>query len=190
MKSCWIDDRRLQRVVQRHEAFWQNTLKDGPILWLVVPDAHAAPELATPGTPDGAMTDIDYVIAAIDNYHARTHFAGDAIPIHNPWLGPDQFAGWLGGDLTFRPEDNTSWATPFVENWADHREFRIDPANKWWNLYLDLLKGPSRRGKTNGLPPSPTFIRASTRSAPCAARSACSKTFSRNPTKFGGGCAR
>lgn len=147
MKTCWIDDKRLQTILERHEAYWQNTLKDGPILWMVVPDAHPRAPLAPPATPEQAMTDIDYVVAAIDDYHARAHFAVDAIPIHNPWLGPDQFAGWLGAALTFRPDDNTSWVAPFVKDWAHHDEFKIDPANRWWNLYLALLERSVAAGK-------------------------------------------
>jgi hypothetical protein len=78
---------------------------------------------------------------------ARTYFAGDALPVYNPWLGPDQFAAWLGCEMELRVAQFTSWVKPFVKDWSQHQTFEIDPHNKWWQLYLDLLVASVEYGK-------------------------------------------
>jgi len=92
-------------------------------------------------------TNVDYAIAAAENQLSRTHFVGDALPFHCPFLGPDQFAGWLGADLVLKPKDSTSWVKPFVQDWSEHPEFRIDPENRWWRLYLATLGESVRVGR-------------------------------------------
>ena len=64
-----------------------------------------------------------------------------------PWLGPDQFAAWLGAELVLKPRAFTSWAKPFVEDWDEHPEFRIAPDNRWWKLYRDILQESVRAGQ-------------------------------------------
>lgn len=64
MQTPWIEPRRLERALQRNEAFWRGGLEEGPLLWITVPNA---------------------------------------------WLGPDQAAAWLGGELALAPRLNTSW---------------------------------------------------------------------------------
>ena len=63
-------------------------------------------------------TNVDYVIASTEASLARTHFAGDALPVFCPPLGPVQFAAWLGAELVLKPRAFTSWAKPFVKDWA------------------------------------------------------------------------
>jgi len=68
--------------------------------------------------------------------------------VYSPWLGPDQFAGWLGADLVLRPrEPNTSWVVPFLEDGDAYPEFRIDPDNRWWKLYLEILPRSAEAGR-------------------------------------------
>jgi hypothetical protein len=90
---------------------------------------------------------VDYVIAAAESALSGTHYAGDALPVFCPWLGPDQFAAWLGVDLLLRPRQSTSWSKPFVQDWDEHPELRIDPDNRWWRLYLQLLQESVRASK-------------------------------------------
>jgi hypothetical protein len=78
---------------------------------------------------------------------SRTAYYADALPIHNPWLGPDQFSAWLGGEIAFKPRDNTSWVGPFVDEWETFGEPELDPENRWWRLYLSILHESVRRGR-------------------------------------------
>ncbi len=90
---------------------------------------------------------MDYVIAATESALSSTHYAGDALPVFCPWLGPDQFAAWLGADLLLRPRQSTSWSKPFVRDWDEHPELRIEPDNRWWRTYLQLLRESVRAGQ-------------------------------------------
>lgn len=139
MKTPWIESGKLPGILERHEAFWAQELSD-PIVWITVPDAVPGTPPKEPATDDELWTDVDYVIASTEDSLSRTYYAGDALPIHNPWLGPDQVAAWLGAEMELRTRDFTSWVKPLIDDWNKRWEFRIDPQNRWWTLYLELLE--------------------------------------------------
>lgn len=147
MQSIWIDPRSIASRCDRHEAFWRKELEDGPLLWITVPFAKPGTPPSEPATEDALWTDVEYVIAKAEHDLSRTYYAGDALPMFQPWLGPDQFAAWLGADMQLKPRDNTSWVRPFVENASDYPTFAINPSNRWWRLYLDLVRTSVERGK-------------------------------------------
>ncbi|MBN2577752.1 MAG: hypothetical protein JXB10_02085 [Pirellulales bacterium] len=147
MRSIWIDPALVAARCARHEAFWQKELEDGPLLWITAP-------LPKPGTPprepdveEALWTDVEYVLAKAEYDLSRTYFAGDALPVHHPWLGPDQFAAWLGAEMELKPRDNTSWIRPFVGSADGYPEFCLDPSNRWWKLYLEIVRASVERGK-------------------------------------------
>ncbi len=147
MHTPWIPEKQLARALVRNEAFWTGELDEHPLLWLTVPDARPGRPPAPPATDERQWTDVDYLMAKAEDSLARTHYAADALPIYTPWLGPDQFSAWLGADLTFSTRDNTSWAAPFIEDWSDHPEFRIDADNRWWKTYLEILRASVQAGR-------------------------------------------
>ena len=116
-------------------------------MWVTAANAKPGPRIPEPANEVELWTNADYVITSTEASLARTHFAGDALPVFCPWLGPDQFAAWLGADLILKPRDFTSWAEPFVENWEHHSELRIAPDNRWWKLYLEILRESVRAGR-------------------------------------------
>jgi hypothetical protein len=149
VRTPWVKPGDLAAVLERNEAFWDGTLKGGPLLWVTVPEGRPAAAPAAPLAPpveSEEWTDVGYVMAKAASDVARTAYFADALPIHNPWLGPDQFSAWLGADITFKPRDNTSWVKPFVEDWGAFGDPRLDPSNRWWRLYLEILRESARRG--------------------------------------------
>jgi hypothetical protein len=108
-------------------------------MWVSAANAKPGPMVPEPATEEELWTNVDYVIASTEASLARTHFAGDALPVFCPWLGPNQFAAWLGAELALKPRDFTSWVKPFVHDWDAHPQFRIAPDNRWWRLYLEGL---------------------------------------------------
>jgi hypothetical protein len=100
-----------------------------------------------PASEEELWTNVDYVIAAAKSALSGTHYAGDALPVLCPWLGPDQFAAWLGADLLLKPRQSTSWSKPFVQDWDEHPALRINPDNRWWQIYLQLLRESVRVGQ-------------------------------------------
>jgi len=147
MKTPWIPEGQLARALERNEAFWRNELDGGPLLWVTAPDARTGPVPPEPAAEEELWTDPGYVVASAESVLSRTHHSGDALPVFCPWLGPDQFAGWLGAELRLRPRDSTSWSEPFVADWSEHGEFGIDPENRWWKLYLRILRESVRAGR-------------------------------------------
>ena len=150
MTTPWIPEPRLRAALARNEAFWKGELEEYPLVWVTAPAAGAAaggePPPAPP-TDEEQWTDVGYQVEKTEHALSHTYFAGDALPIHNPWLGPDQFAAWLGGTLSFSTRDNTSWTRPFIEDWSKHPDFRIEAHNRWWRTYLEILRASVDRGR-------------------------------------------
>ena len=147
MKSIYLDEAHIKERMARNEAFWKGELTDYPLMWITAPDPDPRHVLTEPATEEALWTDVEYVVRAAHARLSQTYFAGDALPVYTPWLGPDQFAAWLGADLVLRPRQNTSWGSPFVTNWERHPTLSIDPQNRWWKLYLDLLKACAEFGR-------------------------------------------
>jgi hypothetical protein len=146
MRTPWIEQSHLARILARHEAFWRGELEEGPLMWVTVPNARPGTAVPEPASEEEMWTNVDYVVASTEAALSRTWFAGDALPVFCPWLGPDQFAAWLGSELVLKPREFTSWAEPFVRDWDEHPEFRIESSNRWWQLYLEILRESVRAG--------------------------------------------
>jgi hypothetical protein len=146
MQTPWIAEKALARALARNEAFWRGEFEEGPLVWITAANAKPGPTVPEPAGEEELWTNVDYVIASTEVLLARTHYAGDALPVYCPWLGPDQFAGWLGAELLLKPREFTSWSQPFVADWSEHPRLRIHPYNRWWKLYLQLLRESVRAG--------------------------------------------
>ena len=147
MKTPWIKDHQLQTALQRNEAFWTGDLEDYPLMWITVPDALPGIPPDEPPTDDELWTDVDYVIKVAEYQLSHTHYAGDALPVHHPWLGPDQVAAWLGAEMFLKPRQFTSWVNPCVSKWTENSQLKIDPDNRWWQLYLEIVRASVQAGK-------------------------------------------
>ncbi len=147
METIWIEEKQLARALARNEAFWKGELEEYPLMWVTALNAKPGNSPPEPDNEEDMWTDVDYVISSAEDKLSRTYYAGDALPVYNPWLGPDQFAGWLGADLLLKPRKFTSWVVPFVDNWEKYPELSIDPENRWWRLYLDVLRASAEAGK-------------------------------------------
>lgn len=147
METIWIKEKQLARTLGRNEAFWKGELEEYPLMWVTVPDAKAGRAPAEPADDQKIWTDIDYVIESAEYQLAHTHFAGDSLPVFNPWLGPDQFVGWLGAELQLKPRDFTSWSKPFVDDWSKIKKFEIRPENRLWKLYMDTVRSSVEAGR-------------------------------------------
>ncbi|KKK52710.1 hypothetical protein LCGC14_3102170, partial [marine sediment metagenome] len=146
VKTRWIEPEQLERAKDRSEAFWEGRL-EGPLMWITVPEARPGTPPPKPPTDEELWTDVDYVITAAEYQLAHTYYAGDALPVYQPWLGPDQLAAWLGAELYLQPREFTSWVTPFVQDWSEHPRFSIDSENRWWKLYLEIVRRSAQAGR-------------------------------------------
>ena len=148
MQTIWIEQKKLEKALARNEAFWVGELEEYPIMWVTVPNAKRGIKMPLEPTNEQEMwTDIDYLMKATESQLSRTYYAGDSLPVFNPWLGPDQVAAWLGANITLKPKDFTSWVKPFVDDWGKYPQLKIADDNKWWKLYLDTVKASVQAGK-------------------------------------------
>ncbi len=148
MKTPWIPEDQLGMAVERNETFWKGSLTRGPLLWITVPGQNpGGPAPSAPVTDEEQWTNVEYQLAKTEHSLSTTGYYADALPVHMPWLGPDQFAAWLGGGLSFSTKDNTSWTKPFIEDWADFPEFRIRRDGRWWKTYWATMEASVARGK-------------------------------------------
>ena len=147
MRTPWIEEKLLARALARHEAFWRGELEEGPLMWVTAANAKPGPVIPEPASEEEWWTNMDFVIAATEASLARTHFAGEALPVLCPWLGPDQFAAWLGAELVLQPRAFTSWAKPFVKDWDEHPRIPHRSRQPVVELYRDILQESVRAGQ-------------------------------------------
>ncbi len=123
---------------QRMRAYWQGQMIDRPCI------AVQAPRSGMTRPPRSLITapefDFPRAIAEFEEWASRTFFGGESMPYLHPWYGPDQWAGFVGAELTPKPEMDTSWVQPFVENWDGLAPLTIDAGNRWWKAVLELCR--------------------------------------------------
>ena len=96
MQTFWIEEEQLAKSLARNEAFLKGELEEYPLMWITVPNATPGPGIDEPDNEEKMWTDVDYVIASTEDRLCRNFFAVDSLPFFNPWLGPYNFAAWLG----------------------------------------------------------------------------------------------
>jgi hypothetical protein len=147
MQTDWIKPKDLESRLIRNDAFWLGELEDFPLMWITAPRNHSGTPPKEPDDEQKIWTDVSYYLEKAEYDLSHTHYAGDSLPVCHPWLGPDQFSAWLGAAIQLKPKEFTSWVKPFVTDWRDHPTFEIDPCNRWWQLYLELICAAADYGK-------------------------------------------
>ncbi len=133
-----------EEAARRWRAFWQGELIDRPPTVITV-RREGAPE--RPGVRQLEGRDGDFA-AALDKFEAWAepmYFAGEAMPKFRFGLGPDQFAAFMGGEIQFSEEHDTSWVLPSVDDWAEVMPLRIRPDNQHWQHVLAFAEAAGQR---------------------------------------------
>jgi hypothetical protein len=125
-------------------AFWNRQVLDRPVVVATAPKDPAHPVkrpsiLSRPGGNYAAALD------RFEHWAGATYFAGEAVPSMDVWFGPDQFAAFLGAELTFAEADETSWTTPCVSDWRAV-DLKLDetPGSTWMELLKFLRLAAAR----------------------------------------------
>ena len=58
MDTPWIEASRVTKACQRNEAFWNNELDDGPLMWVTVPNAKPGTAPAEPDEEEQMWMDV------------------------------------------------------------------------------------------------------------------------------------
>jgi hypothetical protein len=91
--------------------------------------------------------DVGYQVALAEARIAGAVYAGDALPIVHPNLGPEVFSAFYGCPLEFG--ETTSWSRPILESW-DHREverLRLDRSGEVFRTLLALTDALIEAGR-------------------------------------------
>jgi len=123
-------------IVPRMEAFWRGELLDRACISVTSPNGRPRRELPVPRTPFGRRAEIGYVLDAAEAKMESTYYAGEAIPVFRPDLGPDLFAVLMGSPLEF--QEATTWARPAIKSWDDAPSFEIDTSSFAWQWHLEI----------------------------------------------------
>lgn len=115
-------------------AFWEKAVLDRPCVMALAPQNPARP-VKKPPILTRAGGDYLGALARFDHWAAATYFAGEAMPSMDVWFGPDQFAAFMGAELTYAEDDETSWTTPCVTDWrAVQLRLDVTPGSVWREL--------------------------------------------------------
>jgi len=134
---------------RRMRAYWQGEIFDRACVSVRAPKDGTRPARRSLIVAE----DFDFA-RAVDEFEAwagQTYFGGEAMPALMPNYGPDQWAGFLGAELSMVPDMDTSWAEPLAGIGGDFPELRLDPANRWWKAIIALTELAADRGESKFL---------------------------------------
>jgi hypothetical protein len=136
----------LEQARNYWRAFWEQAVLDRPVVMAFAPKDPTHP-LKKPPLINRAGGNYREALARFERWAAATYFAGEAMPSFDCWFGPDQFAAFMGAELTYAEEDETSWTTPCVTDWAQV-QLKLDetPGSVWTEL-LDFVRTAAQHGQ-------------------------------------------
>ena len=122
----------------RLRAYWQGEIVDRPCVAVRAPKANTA----VPYRSLVCRADFDFArtVEEFEHWAGSTFFGGESMPALMPNYGPDQWAGFLGAELTLAPEKDTSWAKPVAARWEDLPPLALDANNRWLCAILGLTE--------------------------------------------------
>jgi hypothetical protein len=127
-----------EATVRRFEAFWNRDVLDRPCVVVTAPKDDVDRRVAVPyraGT-DGSFLE---ALEAYDEWAEGTYFAGESLPSFDISLGPDQFAAFLGAELSETPAGQTNWAKPCLDT-LETGDLRLDERNPVWQKVLEFYR--------------------------------------------------
>ncbi len=130
-------------IIPRMEAWWRGELLDRACVAVWAPSGKPQREVSAPATPFARRSDPDYLLDAAEASMEATYFAGEAIPVFQPDLGPDAFAACLGAPMEYT--EHTTWAKEIIADWNDPPSFEIDPEAFAWKWHHDIYRIAAER---------------------------------------------
>jgi hypothetical protein len=132
---------------ERWEAFWHHDIIRRPIVCITAPrEKRVAAD-----HPHYLSVDAGDIAAFAERARAiagSIFWGGEAIPVREVALGPDQYAAYLGGSLESSPDSpGTTWAVPVVASWEDALPLRLSSDCLAWHTMLQMVETYARIGE-------------------------------------------
>lgn len=130
-----------EMAITRMEAWWSGEIIDRIPIIVTAPADHAA-AYHGPDTDDLMKwwTEWEFILPRNLHMLENTYFGGEAFPAFRPVHGGmvSIVSRYLGAENTFL-DKRTTWAEPFIEDWANRAELCFDPENFYWQKTEELL---------------------------------------------------
>jgi hypothetical protein len=130
------------------EAFWAKEALDRPLVCVTSPMDGMRREPYFNAPADSMRTcltgEYEPYLKKFDAWARSTYFGGEAIPHFEVTLGPDQFAGFLGGKIIAPPEHLTTWVAPCVQDWQDFPVVLHDEPGSYLDRIVDYIRYATR----------------------------------------------
>ncbi|MBN1810183.1 MAG: hypothetical protein JW909_14050 [Planctomycetes bacterium] len=135
-----------EEIIPRMEAWWRGELLDRAAIAVRAPNGRPRREIPDPGSLEARWMNHAWILDNAEASFESTYFAGEAVPIIHPNLGPDYFSALLGGRIEYR--EGTSWVAPFLD-WDSSIPFEINTDSFEWKWLHDMyrLTADRSRGK-------------------------------------------
>ncbi len=133
----------LEKAKARWEAWFDGTLKKGPIVSITAPlsKSRVTPfDVKQPDTIEERWTDAEYRARVVRNSIMSTWYGGDAVPSWFVNFGPGSVASYLGSRTEFA--DDTVWFNQFEDNSLENilRTIHYDENNRLWKIAQEMTK--------------------------------------------------
>lgn len=132
---------QFEMAMKRVYAWFENQIIDRPPVRFIAHNAflEAAKEDITDLSREekeawwfNEQLQVDLFIKSIEG----KRFHGETFPVYFPNLGPDVYAAFYGANLEFG--DVTSWSEPFVRDWEQVDQIKLDMNNRYFKKLEDL----------------------------------------------------
>lgn len=99
------------------EAFWQHEVIDRPYIAVTAPIRPTAYRWSPTFSAQTCLNEsYDDILKPFCELVKNTYYAGEAMPNLELTLGPDQYAGFLGGKIETSSENYTTWVLPCLDS--------------------------------------------------------------------------
>jgi hypothetical protein len=142
-----------RKVIERYQALYRaNTV--GHLLVYAMPPFTPPEPLPALNTLNLEGNLEDYLDLTLRNYRSQLEFTreipDDLLPSMGLFFGIGDYSAFIAGEVVFT--EDTSWAAPVIEKWADLDHLTLDENNKWYRLLERAILHLKMRTKNAPIP--------------------------------------
>ncbi|AQQ08594.1 Uroporphyrinogen decarboxylase (URO-D) [Sedimentisphaera cyanobacteriorum] len=130
-----------EKAMERVYAWYNNEIIDRVPVQFSAANAQynvESKENRTPQEWKEIWFDTERVVDSFIDSIKGCQFLGETFPIYWPNLGPDIYAAFYGGELTYG--EVTSWSHPIVKDWSEISELKLDKKNKYFRKIEEMTQ--------------------------------------------------
>lgn len=134
-----------ESIVPRMEAYWKGELLDRACIAVAAPNGKPQREVTEPDSPFERRSNIEYLLDSAEARMEATYYAGEAIPVFRPDLGPDVFSAFLGAPMEYT--EHTTWAKQIITDWDNPPALDVDRDSFEWQWHHKVYAAAAERAR-------------------------------------------